>query len=116
MMWAGAGPSLGSVLAKVMSRTQCREGVAVQTADGWSNARSTTDHAGRWGRLRQLTPWLWALAAGGNGCQGRGGERRWAIAAASSRFGAPSLCRMCETCTPAVLTLMTRVAAISRLV
>ena len=34
MMWAGAGPSLGSVLVKVMSRTQCREGVAVQTANG----------------------------------------------------------------------------------
>jgi hypothetical protein len=34
MMWAGAGPNLGSVLVKVTSRTQCREGVAVQTADG----------------------------------------------------------------------------------
>jgi hypothetical protein len=43
MMWAGAGSSLGSVLVKVMSRTQCREGVAVQTAYGWSNARLTTD-------------------------------------------------------------------------
>jgi len=38
------------------------------------------------------------------------------MAAASSRFGAPSLRRMCETWTPAVLTLITRVAAISRLV
>ena len=36
------------------------------------------------------------------------------MAAASSRFGAPSLRRRWETCTPAVLTLMTRVAAISR--
>ena len=34
MMWAGAGSSLGSVLVKVTLRTQCREGVAVQTADG----------------------------------------------------------------------------------
>jgi hypothetical protein len=82
----------------------------------WSNARLTTDRTVAGGRLRLLTPWLWALAGGGNAYQGRGGERRWAIAAASSRFGAPSLRRMCETCTPAVLTLMTRVAAISRLV
>jgi hypothetical protein len=89
----------------------------MQTANGlFPIARPTTDRTGRWGRLRLLTPWLWALAAGGNGCQARGGERRCAIAAASSRFGAPSLRRMCETCTPAVLTLMTRVAAISRLV
>ena len=41
---------------------------------------------------------------------------RCAIAAASSRFGASSLRRMCETWTLAVLTLMTSVAAISRLV
>jgi hypothetical protein len=38
------------------------------------------------------------------------------MAAASSRFGAPSLRRMCETCTPAVLTLIMSAAAISRLV
>jgi hypothetical protein len=36
------------------------------------------------------------------------------MAAASRRFGAPSLRRMCETWTPAVLTLMTSAAAISR--
>ena len=45
-----------------------------------------------------------------------GGARRWAIAAASILFGAPSLRRMCETWTLTVLTLMTSVAAISRFV
>ena len=49
-------------------------------------------------------------------CPTCGGERRCAIAAASSRFGAPSLRRMCETWTLAVLTLTTSSAAISRLV
>jgi hypothetical protein len=116
MMWAGAGSSLGSVLVKVTLRTQCREGVAVQTAYGLVQCAADHGRTVAGGRLRLLTPWLWALAGGGNGYQGRGGERRWAIAAASSRFGAPSLRRMCETCTPAVLTLITRVAAISRLV
>jgi Protein of unknown function (DUF3303) len=43
-------------------------------------------------------------------------EMRWAIAAASSRFGASSLRRMCETWTLAVLTLMTSAVAISRFV
>jgi pimeloyl-ACP methyl ester carboxylesterase len=38
------------------------------------------------------------------------------MAAASSRLGASSLRRMCETCTLAVLTLITSAAAISRLV
>jgi hypothetical protein len=33
-VWAGAGPKLGSVLGEVMSRTQCREGFPVQTANG----------------------------------------------------------------------------------
>ena len=47
---------------------------------------------------------------------GTGGMRRLAIAAASRRLGALSLCRMCATWTLAVLALMTRSAAISRLV
>ena len=60
--------------------------------------------------------WRVAGSASSRPVYGGPGERRWAMAAASSRFGAPSLRRMCETWTPAVLTLMTRAAAISRLV
>jgi hypothetical protein len=60
--------------AKVTSRTQCREGFPVQTANGL--VQCAADH----GPYRSLgspatadSPWLWALAAGGNGCQARGG-------------------------------------------
>ena len=41
---------------------------------------------------------------------------RWAVVAASTRPATPSLARMWETCSPAVLTLMNRVSAICRLV
>jgi hypothetical protein len=34
MMWAGAGPNLEASSAKATSRTQCREGFPMQTADG----------------------------------------------------------------------------------
>jgi hypothetical protein len=52
----------------------------------------------------------------GSDCPDGGGARREMVAAASSRLGAPSLRRMCETWTLTVLTLMTSAAAISRLV
>jgi hypothetical protein len=47
---------------------------------------------------------------------GAGEASRWAIAAASSRWDMPSLRRMFETWTDAVLTLMVSSAAIWRLV
>src|SRR3954451_20866807 len=44
------------------------------------------------------------------------GAKRWLIAAASCLLGAPSLRKMCDTWTLAVLTLITSSPAISRLV
>jgi hypothetical protein len=41
MMWAGAGPNLEASSAKVTSRTQCRGGFPVQTANGLVQCAAT---------------------------------------------------------------------------
>jgi hypothetical protein len=72
----------------------------------------------RWmGRMHaRLTPSPGIFQAVGSDCPDGGGVRREMVAAASSLLGAPSLRRMWETWTLTVLTLMTSIAAISRLV
>jgi hypothetical protein len=69
-----------------------------------------------WGRMCAALRLAGIFQALGSGCPDGGGARREMVAAASSLLGAPSLRRMCETWTLAVLTLMTSTAAISRLV
>ena len=78
MVWAGAGPNLGSILGEGDIAHPVPRGSPLQTAHGLVQrvARPTTV---------PVAP----LAAGGNGCQTRGG-RRCAIAAA--RAACPVRC------------------------